>query len=184
VSEIASPGQLRLSFLRWALVTVPLILLLGFASGRIVPAGDQSAWYRALTKPALNPPGIAFPVVWSLLYILLGLALAIVLNARGAAGRGLAITLFVVQLILNLVWTPLFFGAHQVTWALVDLVALVLVAILTTVQFSRVRRTAAWLMVPYLVWISFAACLTFGIRQLNPDAESLVPPGASTQIQL
>jgi translocator protein len=184
VSEIASPGQLRLSFLRWALVTVPLILLLGFASGRVVPAGDESGWYRALAKPALNPPGIVFPIAWSILYVLMGLALAVVLNARGARGRGVAVALFVVQLVLNLIWTPLFFGAHQVTWALVDLVALVIVAIATTLAFSRVRRGAAWLMVPYLVWISFAACLTFGIRQLNPQAENLAPPAASTQIQL
>lgn len=184
MSEIASPGQLRLSFLRWALVTVPLILLLGFASGRVVPAGDESAWYRTLAKPALNPPGIFFPVAWSVLYVLMGVALAIVLNARGARVRGTAVALFAAQLVLNLIWTPLFFGAHQVTWALVDLVALIVLAIATTIAFGRVRRAAAWLMVPYLVWISFAACLTFGIRQLNPDAENLAPTSASTQIQL
>lgn len=184
MTEIASTGQLRLSFLRWALVTVPLVVLLGFVSGRVVPAGDENGWYQALTKPALNPPGIVFPVVWSVLYILMGVALAIVLNARGAARRGLAITLFVAQLALNLIWTPLFFGAHQVTLALIDIVALLALAIATTFAFARVRRSAAWLMVPYLVWISFAACLTFGIRQLNPDAENLAPRGASTQIQL
>ena len=73
---IASKGQLRVSFLRWAVFTVPLILLLGFASGRAVPAGADNGWYIALQKPALTPPGWVFPVAWTSLYILLGLAWA------------------------------------------------------------------------------------------------------------
>ena len=80
--EIATKGQLRWAFLRWAMVTVPLIVLLGFVSSRLAPSGDTSPWYRALAKPALNPPGWVFPVAWSALYVLIGLALAMILNAR------------------------------------------------------------------------------------------------------
>src|SRR3982750_1929694 len=88
VGGIASKGQLRMSFLRWAVVTVPLILLLGFLSGRSVRVGSGNAWSMALRKPARNPPGWVFPVVWTALYILIGLALAMILNARGARLRG------------------------------------------------------------------------------------------------
>ena len=114
MSGIASKGQLRMSFLRWAIVTVPLILLLGFASGRAVPAGSENNWYVALQKPELTPPGWVFPVAWTSLYILLGLAVALILHARGARGRGLALAVFAVQFALNLAWTPLFFGAHRI----------------------------------------------------------------------
>lgn len=179
---IASRGQLRMSYARWALLCVPLILLLGFLSGRSVPTGSDSAWYMALVKPALTPPGWVFPVAWTTLYILMGLALALILNARGARGRGLAVALFVGQFVLNLVWTPVFFGAHKVGLALLVIALMLVLAIATTVAFSKIRVQAAWLLVPYLVWISFAAVLTFRIGQLNPDAQSLVPGGRTSQV--
>ena len=179
---IASRSQLRMSFLRWAVVTVPAVLLLGFASGRSVPAGSSNPWYVALEKPALTPPGWMFPVAWSLLYVLLGLALAIVLNARGARGRGVAIALFVAQLAANLEWQPLFFGAHRVGAALGLIVVMLALAIATTVLFSRIRPVAAWLMVPYLVWISFAGVLTWSIGRLNPEAETLAPSSRTSQM--
>jgi benzodiazapine receptor len=182
VGGIASKGQLRMSFLRWAIFTVPLILLLGFASGRSVPSGSENTWYMALVKPAMTPPGSLFPVAWTTLYILLGLAVAIILHARGARGRGLALALFAVQFVLNLAWTPLFFGMHQVGAALIVIIAILVVATITTVLFGRIRPLAAWLMVPYLVWISFAGVLTWRIGQLNPDAETLVPAVHTSQM--
>ena len=182
MSGIASKGQLRMSFLRWAIVTVPLILLLGFASGRAVPAGSENSWYVALQKPALPPPGWVFPVAWTSLYILLGLAVALILHARGARGRGLALAVFAVQFALNLAWTPLFFGAHRIGAALVVIVAMLLLSIVTTVLFGRIRTAAAWLMVPYMVWISFAGVLTWRIGQLNPGAETLVPGAHTSQM--
>lgn len=179
---LASRAQLRLSFLRWAVVTVPLILLLGFLSGRSVPVGSESIWYQRLVKPPFTPPDWVFPVVWGLLYLMIGLALAMILHARGARGRGMAIALFVVQLVLNLAWTPLFFGAHHIWGALADLVALLLVAIFTTLLFGRIRTMAAWLMLPYLLWIAFAGVLTLRIGELNPGAETLVPGAHTSQV--
>ncbi len=184
MSEIASKGQLRAGFLRWAVVTVPLILLLGFASGRMVPVGSENRWYQLLTLPAVRPPDWAFGVVWTILYILLGLALAMILNARGAAGRGIAVALFAVQLLLNLAWTPLFFGAHQVSAALVLILALFALAMATTFAFGRIRPLAAWLLVPYLAWLATASALNWQIDRLNPHAETLASPPASTQIDL
>ncbi len=182
VGGIASRGQLRMSFLRWAVFTVPLILLLGFASGRAVPSGSENGWYMALQKPALTPPGIVFPIAWTSLYILMGFAAALILHARGGKGRGLALALFAAQFALNLAWTPLFFGMHQVGAALLVIVAMLVLAILTTILFGRIRPLAAWLMVPYLVWISFAGVLTWRIGQLNPDAETLVPAAHTSQM--
>lgn len=179
---IASRSQLRMSFLRWAVVSVPLVLLLGFGSGSLAPSGDDNGWYRALAKPAATPPDIAFPIVWTTLYALMGLALAIVLHARGAGGRGRALALFALALALNLIWTPLFFGAHRVTAAWMLIVLMLLSGIAATVAFARVRPIAGWLLVPYLVWIGYAGVLNFRIDRLNPDAETLAPGSRTTQM--
>src|SRR3546814_5376180 len=86
-----------------------------------------------------------FPVAWTILYVLEGVALAIILHARGARGRGLAIALFVAQFVLSLAWTPVFFGAHRVVLALAIIAAMIVLAIAATLMFGRIRRAAAWL---------------------------------------
>lgn len=182
MGEIASPGQLRMSFVRWALVTVPLVVLLGFASGRLAGSGEGNRWFAALDKPAAMPPGWAFGAAWSLLYVLMGIALAMILNARGAPGRRTAIMLFVVQLALNLAWSPTFFAAHQVRAAFLLILVIFAVALATTVTFARIRRAAAWLLVPYLAWLGFAAALNHDIDRLNPNAAMLAPGTVDTQI--
>jgi len=184
MSEIASASQLRMSYIRWALVTVPAVVFLGFFSGRILGGADNNPWFEALAKPAIMPPGWLFGVAWSVLYILLGLALALVLNARGNRFRGYALALFAVQLALNLCWSPLFFGAHQVLAAFALIVVILAFSIATTIAFGRVRTLAAWLMVPYLVWLSFASILNWQIHALNPGAETLVVGSGRTQIEL
>ena len=182
MNEIASPGQLRLAYLRWSLLTVPAIVLLGFLSGRLANSGYGNRWFDALEKPALMPPGWLFGVAWTILYILMGLALAIVLHARGAKGRGPAIVLFLVQLLMNLAWSPLFFRAHQVGSALMLILALIVVVAITIWLFTRIRRVAGLLLLPYLAWLAFASLLHHEIGRLNPDAETLVAPALSTQI--
>ncbi len=184
MSQIASKSQLRMSYLRFALFTVPAILLLGSISGRMANSGYDNAWFAALEKPALMPPAWLFPVAWTILYILMGLAIAIILNARGARGRGLAVGLFVVQLLLNFSWSPVFFGMHKVGTALAIIIAMLLLAGTATFLFARIRRTAALLMLPYLAWLAFASVLNYQIGQLNPNAETLVPGGGGTDIIL
>jgi len=182
LGSIASRGQLRMSFVRWAAFIVPLVLLLGFLSGRSVPAGGENAWYVALAKPSFTPPGWMFPVAWTILYILIGFALASVLAARGARLRVLGAVLFAVQFALNLAWTPLFFGAHKVGVALLVIVAIFALSLVTAVVFSRIRVSAALLMVPYLAWLAFAGVLNWQIVQLNPHAETIVPAGGTSQM--
>lgn len=184
MGEIASASQLRMSFLRWALFTVPLVLLLGIGAGRLAGSGDGNAWFAALAKPEIIPPGWVFGVVWAGLYILLGFALAIILHARRAHGRRLAITVFAVQFAMSLAWPSLFFAEHAVEAAFLLLVALVVAASITTILFARIRTGAGLLMLPYVGWLLFAALLTFEIDRLNPDAETLAPGASSTQIAL
>jgi benzodiazapine receptor len=180
--EIATKEQLRGAFLRRAVVTVPLILLLGFASSRIAPAGAENRWYAALVHPSITPPDWVFPVAWGVLYVLIGLALAMIVSARGSRLRGVAIALFVLQLVLNLAWSPLFFGMHQVSSALILLAAIFVTALATTLVFGRIRVAAAWLMAPYLVWLCFAGVLNWQIGKLNPNASTLVPSSPSAQM--
>jgi benzodiazapine receptor len=183
MSQIASQAQLRMSYLRWALVTVPLILLLGTLSGLAANSGYGNGWFAALRKPDFMPPSWAFPVAWTLLYIFLGLALALILHARGARGRPLAIGLFVAQLALNYSWSPLFFGAHKVNLAFGVIVAMFLLAAAAAFLFFRIRRAAGLLMLPYLAWLVFAGMLNHAIGTLNPDAE-LAAPASGTDIPL
>jgi tryptophan-rich sensory protein len=182
MNQLAPPSQSRMSLVRLALFVIPTIMFLGFLSGTLSGSAADNTWYQTLIQPDIQPPGWVFGVVWPTLYLMLGLAFAMVLNARGARGRNLAIILFLFQFVINLTWSPIFFGAHQVTAAFFIILIMLAVAIATTLAFARVRKAAAWLMVPYLVWISFAAILNFQIDQLNPDAETLYVPAASSQI--
>jgi translocator protein len=178
MNQLASPSQLRMSLVRWALFVMPVILLLGFLSGAVAGSGEENRWFAELVKPAAQPPGWVFGFAWTILYLMIGLAFAMILHARGARQRGLAIGLFLGQYILNLLWSPIFFGRHEVTTAFYLIVVIFLLAFVTTLVFGRIRKAAAWLMVPYLAWLSFASILNFQIDQLNPDAESLYVPAA------
>ncbi len=182
--EIASKGQLRLAYLRWAVVTVPFILLLGFTSARLVPTGRANPWYVRLVKPENFPPEWVFPAAWSAIYVLMGLALAMIINARGSTLRGPALVVFAVQMAVNLVWSPVFFGMHQVVAALVIIGALFALAAITTILFGRIRTGAAVLMLPYLAWLAYAGFQLYQINTLNPNAASLVPSRSADQIQI
>lgn len=183
MTELASSGQLRAGLLRWALFFVPGILLLGLLSAGIGGSGPDNPWFESLIKPDMYPQPFVFSLVWSALYILMGLALAMIVCARGAAGRRTAIVLFAVQLALNLAWSPLFFGAHQLTASLVLILVLDLMVILTIVKFWAVRPVAAMLLAPYLAWILFASYLSWGIYVANPDADGQEVSGAATRIE-
>lgn len=169
MTELASPDQLRASLLRWSLFLAPLLLLLGSFSGAAAGSGGNNLWFIGLEKPAIYPPPATFGIVWTVLYLLMGAALAMIVTARGAAGRGAAITAFVVQFVLNLGWSPLFFALHQITGALILLVVLDVAVIVTILLFRRVRPLAAWLLLPYLAWALFATALNWQFLEANPD---------------
>lgn len=181
---LASPAQLRASVLRWCLVTVPAILALGFLSARISGSGPGNPWFDALNKPGIYPPAETFAIVWPVLYILMAVALAMILAARGASGRGVAVAMFLIQLVANFAWSPLFFRMHEVLAAFWLLVALVVLVVLTIALFARVRAFAAVLLVPYLCWITFAALLNWQFEALNPEASAINETGAEVHIRL
>ncbi len=177
MTGLASRRQLRASFVRWALFTVPLVLLLGFLSGQ-VGSNAQSAWFQSLTKPAIFPPPVWFGIVWSILYVLMGVALAMVCAAWGARGRSAAIIAFGIQLAVNLAWSPVFFGMHQIRAGLVIIGVLDVLVLVTIVLLWRVRRVAGLLLVPYLAWIAFATLLNWEFLQANPTGGNDTPNGA------
>lgn len=123
------------------------------------------AWYAALSKPAWNPPAWIFGPVWTLLYLMMAIAAWLVWKHDGWRRP---LWSYVVQLLLNAAWTPIFFGAHQLGWALLEIVVLWIAILLTLLNFRGVSRTAAWLFVPYLAWVTFAAFLNFTLWRLNP----------------
>ena len=169
MTELASPGQLRASLLRWSLFLAPLLLLLGTISGVVSNSGGNNFWFAGLEKPAIYPPPATFGIVWTVLYLLMGVALAMVVTARGAPGRGLAIGVFVVQFLLNLAWSPVFFGMELLVPGFYLLLAIDLAVLVTVVLFYRVRPLAAWLLMPYLAWVLFAAVLNWQFVQANPE---------------
>ena len=181
---LASRGQLRASLARWALVLVPGVMLAGFFSGVMAGSGPGNPWFDSLAKPAIYPPPQTFGIVWPILYALMGFAFAVVCASWGARGRGLAIGAFLVQLVLNLAWSPLFFGGHQIMAALVLIAALDVAVLVTLALFWRIRWYAGALLVPYLAWIGFATFLTWQFHELNPDADGREVSGAVQRIEL
>ena len=184
MTALASRGQLRMSFLRYALFTVPAVLLLGTLSGVASNSGYGNGWFDALAKPAFMPPAWAFPVAWTILYVCLGLALAMILHAHGARGRAGALAVFLVQLALNYAWSPVFFGLHLIWPAFAIIAAMIVLTLVSALLFLRIRKAAALLLLPYLGWLCFAAALNGEIGRLNPDGGRVAPAPSSADIAL
>jgi len=158
------------SWSRIALVAAPAIVLLGSASGWLSGSGCGNAWFAALQKPFFMPPGWAFGVVWPILYLLMGIALAMVLAEPPSPRRRKALILFFIQLALNFAWSPIFFAAHDITLGKYVIFVMTVTAAAAAGQFMRLKRRAGLLLIPYLAWLIFAATLNSGIEDLNPDA--------------
>ena len=179
---LASKKQLRASFLRWSLFCVPLIVLLGFLGGKM--GSPDSLWFQSLNKPAIFPPPAAFGIVWTILYIMIGFALALIISAWGAFGRRLAIGLFALHFMFNLAWTAVFFGAQNMMGGLIVLIAAVLTLMPVMLAFWRVRKNAAYLLLPYFAWICFASALNFQFIVENPDGGATEQSGAAVEVSL
>ena len=136
-------------------------------AGRVTTTG---AWYDALRKPSFNPPSWVFGPVWTALYIMMAVAAWLVWRERGLGGARGPLALWGVQLVLNVGWSILFFGARRPDLAFIEIVFLWAAIVATLLAFRRVRPAAGWLLVPYLAWVSFAALLNFTLWRLNPGA--------------
>jgi tryptophan-rich sensory protein len=139
--------------------------------GSIFTRDSISSWYAFLQKPAFTPPNWLFAPVWILLYILMGIAVFMVWR------KGLnqfqvreSIVIFIIQLVLNAGWSYAFFGLKSPGLGLIVIVPLWTAILLTIINFFRVSHTAAYLLIPYIVWVSYATVLTFSIYLMNPTA--------------
>ena len=142
-------------------------LAVTFAAASLGAAYLPGPWYEGLVKPRLTPPNLVFGPVWTVLYLLMGVAAGLVWRQAGFHRSRIALSLYLFQLSLNAAWSWLFFGRHQPAWAFGDIVLLWLAIVATTVAFSRISAVAAWLMTPYLAWVSFASYLNFMLWRLN-----------------
>ena len=148
-------------------ISVGIPLLVGGLGG-FFTSSAVNGWYVLANKPSFNPPNWIFAPVWTLLYLLMGIALYLVWKSE--ANKGLkrqAIGLFAIQLVLNFSWSIIFFYAHQPGWAFVEIIALWAMILLTILWFGKISPAAAWLLVPYISWVSFASLLNFAIWILN-----------------
>jgi benzodiazapine receptor len=142
-------------------------LLISFAAAGIGSRYMPGAWYAALSKPAWTPPNAVFAPVWTVLYVVMGICAWLVWRPAGFAGAAPALTLFVIQLVLNALWSYLFFGLHRPDLALLCIVALWIAILLVVILFWRADRRAGALMLPYLAWVGFASCLNLALWRMN-----------------
>ncbi|MEO7934729.1 MAG: TspO/MBR family protein [Dokdonella sp.] len=149
---------------QWKSLIVFFVLVAGVAL--IGGMSTPDAWYAGLQKPSFNPPNWIFGPAWTLLYALMAIA---AWRVYRVAGFGLAIGLWLAQLLVNAIWSPLFFAMHRIDLALFDIVLLDVLVIATIAVFFRRDRIAGWLMTPYLAWIAFATTLNAAIWTLNPQ---------------
>lgn len=148
------------------LVAIILTTMIGIMSGRTTSSKIET-WYATLQKPVWQPPNWLFGPVWTVLYTLMGIALARLWLAPAGRMRTIALILFAVQLVLNALWSPVFFNLEQLGWALVVIVLLVVAIGALMIVSYRVDPIATYLLIPYLVWVLFATALNGSIWQLN-----------------
>lgn len=123
--------------------------------------------YEQLIKPVLSPPGYIFPIVWTMLYTLMGISLYIISETESNVNPNKAYTLYLYQLIVNSLWTVLFFGLNLTFISFLWIILLIILVILMIKEFLKINKTAAYLQIPYLIWLLFALYLNFGFYILN-----------------
>ena len=145
-------------------------VVVSFAAAAIgsIASANSGVFYQQLNRPSWAPPASLFAPVWTVLYLLQAFGAWLVWRARGFRGAAVPLTLFLVQLAANALWTWLFFAWRQGALALAEILLLWILIVATIIGFWRVRPLAGALLVPYLLWVSFATALTYAIWQLNP----------------
>jgi tryptophan-rich sensory protein len=149
-------------------IVVVICLVVGYVSG-MVTRTSITTWYPTLVKPSFNPPNWIFAPVWTSLYVMMGVAAGFIWNQITTQKVAVtkALQIFAIQLVLNALWSYLFFGLHNLMLATIEVVLLWLMIFETYSQFAKINKTASYLMLPYLAWVSFASVLTASIWWLN-----------------
>lgn len=158
---------MKIPFLLKLFIGIALCMGAGLI-GSLLTAPNVSTWYASLDKPSFSPPNSLFGPVWTVLYILMGVAFAIIWRRYGVLrGAGLAISLFIVQLVFNVLWSGAFFALRSPLLGLIDIIILLILIIVTIIFFARVSYIGAFLLLPYVLWVSFATILNTAIYILN-----------------
>ena len=148
-------------------ISILIPVLVGAISGYFTSSG-VNGWYALANKPWFNPPNWIFAPVWTTLYVLMGIALFLVWRTESVKTiKQTAIILFAVQLTLNFFWSFIFFKLQQPAWAFAEIIVMWLMILLTILWFGKINAVAAWLLVPYICWVSFASVLNYSIWKLN-----------------
>ena len=149
------------------IISLAIPLLVG-AAGGLLSSSSISGWYASLHKPSFNPPDAIFFPVWTVLYILMGIAFYLVWTHHAKLEKKYtAYTYYFLQLVLSLLWSYLFFYCHHIGQALADIIILFLVITGTISSFRKISKPAAWLLVPYLLWVAFALILNLQVWRIN-----------------
>ncbi|MBC8489997.1 MAG: tryptophan-rich sensory protein [Ignavibacteria bacterium] len=148
------------------IISILIPLIIGFL-GSFFTASSVDSWYATINKPSFNPPGWIFAPVWTTLYILIGLSFYLVWMKNFGEERKKVIIVYSMQLLFNLLWSVLFFGLKSPLLGLIDIIILLSFIIANTIIFYKISKTAGYLLIPYLLWVSFASILNFSIFQLN-----------------
>lgn len=153
---------------RWIGLVVFVLACLGAGGvGAMATTPEIDGWYKTIEKPTWNPPAFVFGPVWTTLFIMMGFAAWLVWQKDGFKAAALPLTLFALQLILNVAWSWIFFGMHQLGWAFGEIVVLWVAITATMIAFFYHSKIAGALLIPYLAWVSFASVLNFVIWRLN-----------------
>ncbi len=151
-------------FIITLIISIIVCLLIGFLGGISVKA-DNFVWYNSLNRSPLNPPNLLFPIAWTILYILLAVSISIIINTKPLDKK--AVIIFIIQLILNSLWTYIFFGLKKPLFGLIEIIILDIMIIITIFKFKYISKISSILLIPYLLWCLFASYLTLHIVIFN-----------------
>lgn len=155
------------------IITIAICLFMGYLAGISLKA-DNFSWYNSLNRSPLNPPNIIFPIAWSILYLLMGISIAIIIN-KYIDEQDLEIKkniknyifLFIIQFILNLFWTYIFFGLKSPLFGFIEIIILDILIIITIMKFKTISKAASYILIPYILWCLFASYLTLHVLIFN-----------------
>jgi translocator protein len=156
----------------FAKLIISILICLGAAFiGSAFTTPSIASWYSTLQKPSFTPPNWLFAPAWTILFIMMGIALSLIWQKGFKKNTALkakkAIIIFFIQLALNVAWSFLFFYWHSPFWALIDIIVLWAFILLTLIKFWEINKTAGGLLIPYLAWVTFASSLNFAVYRLN-----------------
>ena len=154
--------------INWGRLIFSIILAqLAGIIGSLATTPNIAIWYSTIIKPSFSPPNYLFGPVWIILYTLIGIAFYLVWQSTNSDKKRIAMKLFIIQLILNSLWSIIFFRFHNIPFAFIEIIFLWLAIIGTTIYFFKVSKPAGWILIPYLLWVTFAAILNYSIMILN-----------------